>query len=217
MPTLSGYTRQGGPVSTYAPPNTHMPSSKQLRQTIRRQRRAVDPNEARRCAEQLARHVCAAGLATHSRHIAAYLGSDGEIDPLPLMQRLWQLGKKLYLPVIVPFSSRKLWFARFEPGERLVYNRYGIPEPERRRLIKPCDLDLVFTPLVAFDTRGHRLGMGSAYYDRSFAFLGRRIFLYKPKLIGLAYEFQKQDGIPVNSWDIPLNAIVTEASVYRTS
>ena len=193
-----------------------MPSSNQLRQIIRRQRRAIGPSEAGYCAEQLAQHVCSGRFATNSRHIAAYLASDGEIDPIPLMQRLWQLGKKLYLPVIVPFSNKKLWFARFDPGDRLVYNRYGIPEPEQRRLIKPCELDLVFTPLVAFDTRGHRLGMGSAYYDRSFAFLGKRTSLYKPKLVGLAYEFQKQAAITVNSWDIPLNAIVTETAIYRT-
>ena len=194
-----------------------MPSRNQLRQSIRHQRRAIGLIEARSCAKQLAQHVCAGRFVTNSRHIAIYLASDGEINPLPLMQRLWRLGKKLYLPVIVPFSNRKLWFARFEPGDRLVFNRYGIPEPERRRLIKPCNLDLVFTPLVAFDPRGHRVGMGGAYYDRSFAFLGKRTCLYKPKLVGLAYEFQKQASISANDWDISLNAIVTESKIYRTS
>jgi len=193
-----------------------MPSRNQLRNTIRRQRRAIELREARHCAEQLAQHVCNGRFTRKSRHIAAYLAADGEIDPLPLIQRLWKLGKKLYLPVLVPFAERKLWFARFEPGDRLVFNRYGIPEPERRRLIKPGDLDLVFTPLVAFDDKGHRLGMGGAYYDHSFAFLGKRTHLYKPKLVGLAYEFQKQAAIHVNHWDISLHAVVTETTIYRT-
>lgn len=192
-----------------------MPSRNQLRNTIRRQRKAIDLREADHCAEQLAQYACNGRLTINSRHIAAYLATDGEIDPFPLIQRLWKLGKKLYLPVLVPFSDRKLWFARFEPGDRLVFNRYGIPEPERRRLIKPCNLDLVFAPLVAFDSNGHRLGMGGAYYDRSFAFLGKRTHLLKPKLIGLAYEFQKQTAINANSWDIPLNAVVTETTIYR--
>ena len=192
-----------------------MPSRNQLRQTIRRQRRAITMREAGRCAEQLAQRISAARITANSRHIAAYLATDGEIDPLPLIKRLWQLGKKIYLPVLAPFAKNTLWFARFEQGERLVYNRYGIPEPERRRLIKPCDLDLVFTPLVAFDSNGHRLGMGAGYYDRSFAFLGKRTRLYKPKLVGLAYEFQKQGALDVNSWDIPLDAIVTESAIYR--
>lgn len=198
------------------PPALPMPSRKQLRQAIRQQRRAVAPRVAGGCAEQLALRVTAARIAGNRQHIAAYLASDGEIDPMPLIQRLWQLGKKVYLPVIAPFSNNKLWFARFEPGEPMEFNRYGIAEPERRRLIKPCDLDLVFTPLVAFDSRGHRLGMGAAYYDRSFAFLGRRTRLYKPKLVGLAYEFQKQASLDVNNWDIPLDAVITESTIYRT-
>ena len=193
-----------------------MPSRNQLRQAIRLQRRALDPREANHCAELLAQHVCAGRVATSSRHIAIYLAADGEIDPWPLIHRLWALGKKLYLPVLAPFSKHKLWFARFESGERLVFNRYGIPEPERRRLIKTCSLDLVFTPLVAFDHKGNRLGMGKAYYDRSFAFLGKRTQLYKPKLVGLAYEFQQQAAINANSWDIPLHAVVTETAIYRT-
>ena len=192
-----------------------MPSRNQLRQAIRRQRRAITLREAGHCAEQLAQRISAARITANSRHIAAYLATDGEIDPMPLIQRLWQLGKRIYLPVLAPFAKNTLWFARFEQGERLVFNRYGIPEPERRRLIKPCDLDLVFTPLVAFDRNGHRLGMGAGYYDRSFAFLGKRTRLYKPKLVGLAYEFQKQAALDVNSWDIPLDAIVTESAIYR--
>jgi len=193
-----------------------MSSRNQLRQAIRQQRRAITHHEAGHCAELLAQRVSASRIIRNSRHIAAYLASDGEIDPMPLIERLWQLGKKLYLPVLAPFSKNKLWFARFVPGERMLLNRYAIPEPERRRLIKPCDLDLVFTPLVAFDSSGHRLGMGKAYYDRSFAFLGARTRLYKPKLVGLAYEFQKQDTLEVNDWDIPLHAIVTESATYRT-
>ncbi|MGB5440176.1 MAG: 5-formyltetrahydrofolate cyclo-ligase [Gammaproteobacteria bacterium] len=192
-----------------------MPSRNQLRQAIRRQRRAITLREACRCAEQLAQRISAARITANSRHIAAYLATDGEIDPMPLIQRLWQLGKRIYLPVLAPFAKNTLWFARFEQGEHLVFNRYGIPEPERRRLIKPRDLDLVFTPLVAFDRNGHRLGMGAGYYDRSFAFLGNRTRLYKPKLVGLAYEFQKQAALDVNSWDIPLDAIVTENTIYR--
>ena len=193
-----------------------MPSRNQLREAIREQRRSIEPLEAGRCAELLARQVCAGRFAASNRHIAVYLAADGEIDPWPLIERLWQLGKKLYLPVLAPFSKDTLWFARFESGERMAFNRYGIPEPERRRLIKPCNLDLVFTPLVAFDSKGNRLGMGKAYYDRSFAFLGRRTHLYKPKLVGLAYQFQQQPAISANSWDIPLHAVVTETAIYRT-
>ena len=190
-------------------------SSPRLRQKIRQQRRALTPAEANECAEQLAHRTARHALVLQSQRVAAYLAADGEIDPYPLMQSLWKLGKILYLPVLVPFSNRKLWFAEFNPTDTLAFNRFGIPEPVRRRLIKPCALDLVLTPLVAFDSSGHRIGMGGGYYDRSFAFLRRRQYWRKPHLLGLAYELQKQTSIEPNDWDIPLDAVATESGIYR--
>jgi len=191
-------------------------SSARLRQTIRQQRRALSRTEADSRAELLAQRTARHALVLQSQRIAAYLASDGEIDPGPLMQSLWKLGKTIYLPVLVPFSNQKLWFAEFNPTDRLACNRFGIPEPVRRRLIKPCALDLVLTPLVAFDSNGHRIGMGGGYYDCSFAFLRRRQHWRKPRLLGLAYELQKQTAIKPNDWDIPLDAVATEANIYQT-
>jgi 5-formyltetrahydrofolate cyclo-ligase len=189
-------------------------TSRTLRQTIRQQRRALSHSEAATCAEQLAQQACKHPLILRSHRIAAYLATDGEIDPSPLLKSLWSAGKQVYLPVLVPFSPDKLWFARFDPDDILVFNRFGIPEPVQRRLIKPSALDLVLTPLVAFDIAGHRIGMGGGFYDRTFAFLHRRQHWHKPDLIGLAYEFQKQATIKPNSWDVPLDAIATETHIY---
>jgi len=116
--------------------------------------------------------------------------------------------------VLAPFSRQRLWFARYTPGDALAANRYGIPEPVVRELIKPWALDLILTPLVAFDTTGHRIGMGGGYYDRSLAFLHSRQHWQKPCRLGLAYEFQKQVMIEPNPWDIPLDGIATEACIY---
>ena len=190
-------------------------TSRTLRQTIRQQRRALTRSEAATCAEQLAQQTCKHPLVLRSHRIAAYLASDGEIDPAPLLQALWSANKQVYLPVLVPFSPESLWFARFNPDDILAFNRFGIPEPVRRHLIKPSALDLVLTPLVAFDTAGHRIGMGGGFYDRTFAFLQRRQYWHKPNLLGLAYEFQKQTAIKPNNWDVPLHAVATETHIYE--
>lgn len=191
-----------------------MATLRQLRQSIRQKRRAVADAEAASCAEHLARHTCNHPLVANSRHIATYLAADGEIDTSPLMHMLWSSGKTLYLPVLAPFSRQRLWFARYTAGDRLTANRYGIPEPVVRELIKPWALDLILTPLVAFDTAGHRIGMGGGYYDRSLAFLRNRQHWQKPRRLGLAYEFQKQALITPSPWDIPLDGIATEARIY---
>jgi len=189
-----------------------------LRQQIRLQRRAMTATEQAACAHRLARHAGKDPLVFNSRHIAAYLAADGEMDPWPLMERLWSLGKTLYLPILIPFSDQRLWFSAYKPGDPLIVNRFGILEPERHhyRRIRPAALDLVLTPLVAFDPMGHRLGMGGGYYDRSFAFLNTRRHWRKPRLLGLAYEFQRHSLLEAEAWDVPLDAVATEACVYHS-
>ena len=188
-----------------------------LRQSIRRQRRQLSETLRSSSALQLAANAGRDRLVLNSQHIAVYLPSDGEIDPQPLMQYLWSLGKSLYLPVLVSFSAQRLWFSPYSPGDRLVLNRYGIPEPERvhHRRIKPVSLDLVLTPLVGFDDRGHRLGMGGGYYDRAFGFLNKRTSWIKPRLMGLAYELQRCRALAAAPWDVDLDAVATEQRVYH--
>jgi 5-formyltetrahydrofolate cyclo-ligase len=188
-----------------------------LRKEIRLQRRQVSVNGQTTCANRLTQQLGRERWLLNSRHIAVYLPSDGEIGTWPLIEFLWSLGKVTYLPVLVPFSQRRLWFSSYAKGDALVYNHYGILEPERvhYRRIPTAALDLVLTPLVAFDSSGHRLGMGGGYYDRSFQFLKQRHVLRKPRLVGLAYEFQHVPHIKPEPWDIPLDAVGTEARVYH--
>jgi len=181
-----------------------------LRSRIRQQRRTLTAEEARRHAERLAEHTIHHPMLVKRQHIAAYLAHDGEIDPAPLLQRLREQGRSIYLPVLMPFEHGKLWFAHYRPGDTLVANRFGIPEPARLRLVAPRNLDLVLTPLVAFDDAGHRIGMGGGFYDRSFAFLRIRNLWRKPRLLGLAYEFQHMPRITPGHWDVPLDGVATE-------
>ena len=71
-------------------------------------------------------------------------------------------------------------------------------------------------PLVGFDRRGRRLGMGGGFYDRTFAFSRIRPRL-APKLIGLAHDLQRVQQLPVEPWDVPLHGVVTDRQRYRFS
>ncbi len=142
-----------------------------------------------------------------------YLASDSEVDTTPILERAWKLGKEIYLPVLAPFLHNRLWFTRYETDTPLVRNRFGIAEPRsvHRQRIPSHALDLVLTPLVGFDAEGNRLGMGGGFYDRSFAFLCRRRHWRKPRLVGLAYDFQQLPALPAHRWDVPLNAVATDS------
>lgn len=194
-----------------------MPSRSELRSQLRARRRALDHTQRTACAHALARRLLTHPLFKRARHIACYLPVDGEIDTGPLLCRALTMGKRIYLPVLSP--SGALWFAPYPGRGMMRRNRFGIPEPvchprERRT---GRELDLVLAPLVGFDTRGNRLGMGGGYYDRSFAFLKRRRHWRKPQLIGLAYELQRVADLPSHSWDVPLSSVVTEQHIHITS
>lgn len=201
------------------PPTDSIPDTtarRALRSELRAARRALTPVQRRQYAEDCARRLIGHTAFRNARRIAAYLPADGELDTAPLIERAWAMGKQVYLPVLLPQGENRLWFARYEPDTPLRRNRFDIPEPDRapHTRIAPLALDLVLTPLVGFDAQGHRLGMGGGFYDRSFAYLLRHRYWLRPRLVGLAYAFQRVDRLPAQDWDVPLRAIATDRCIY---
>jgi 5-formyltetrahydrofolate cyclo-ligase len=194
-----------------------MPASKsRIRADMRRQRRQLTDSQQRRAGDDLARQIARRDFFLRSRRLAFYLPNDGEIDPGMLMSVALAAGKRVYLPKLDPFRHNRLHFLRYLPDEPLRANRYGIPEPRlgRYRAAPLWSLDIIFLPLVAFDGRGQRLGMGGGYYDRSLAPLARSP-RRGPLLIGLAHHFQETDALPAEPWDIPLHAIATDRGLIH--
>jgi 5-formyltetrahydrofolate cyclo-ligase len=103
-------------------------------------------------------------------------------------------------------------FAAYQPGMRMALNRFSIAEPAlpRAELLAAECLDLIIMPLVGFDAGGNRLGMGGGFYDRTLAFLQHRGRWRRPLLFGLAYEFQRVDGLQPRCWDVPLDGVITD-------
>lgn len=155
-------------------------------------------------------------LPTFARchRIACYFAVNGEIECHALISSNLARGRQIFLPVLY---GRELRFVPFRPGGKTKKNVFGIPEPvfAKRDLVDPRTLDVVLAPLVAFDLRGSRLGMGGGYYDRSFAFLRNRSQWQRPRLICLAHDFQKVPSVQTNPWDIPLQTVVTETDTYQ--
>lgn len=191
----------------------------ELRQQMRNQRRTLDPAEREYCAIRLAEHIAASALFRNSQHIAFYLSNDGEVDLWPLLEHAWQRDKTCYLPVLGLRHSCRLWFIPYHSNDELIPNQFGILEPQHRRserLRKAISLDLILAPLVAFDAKGNRLGMGGGYYDRTLGFLRQRRYWRKPRLLGTAYAFQRTSHqLPVQPWDVPLDAIATEQGIEK--
>lgn len=142
-----------------------------------------------------------------ARHIGLYHAVGAEIDPTGLPRLPDQ---HFYLPVVI---GKQMRFAA-DDSPRVARNRFGIPEPVQSRRLPPGVLDLVIVPLVGFDRACNRMGMGGGFYDRSFAY--RLVRQHTgPRLVGLAFDCQQIEALPIAAWDVPLDAIVTESGVHR--
>jgi 5-formyltetrahydrofolate cyclo-ligase len=187
---------------------------KTLRRALRLERRAIPPAERNASARLVAHHADCWLRLRPSWRIALYAALPEELDTTPLIELARARGCRLYLPRIDRHSlGRKMQFV--EMNDRQRSNRLGIAEPEGSQIIGARWLDVVFLPLVGFDSRGVRLGTGGGYYDRAFAFRRWRKVWHTPQLVGLAYSFQQLEAIIPAAHDVLLDAVVTEKGVIR--
>ncbi|MDF2154103.1 5-formyltetrahydrofolate cyclo-ligase [Vibrio sp. CAU 1672] len=189
-------------------------SRQDFRKLIREKRNALCSDTQYQAGLDLVQQFTQLPEIHSAQHIALYLSADGELDTKPLIQWLWQEKKSIYLPAIHPFAKGHLLFLNYLNDDQLVYNKYGILEPKLdiRHLIPQGELDLILTPLVGFDSIGHRLGMGGGYYDRTLAHWFATGKGAKP--IGIAHDCQHVDRLPIASWDVPLPKIVTPSKIW---
>jgi 5-formyltetrahydrofolate cyclo-ligase len=194
---------------------THTPRS-ELRKILRTQRQQLTTTESELSAQQLTEKFITSPLFLNSTSIAAYLPHKNEISPVDIMRAAWELKKIVYIPVLHPYKKSHMEFVRWTPDTPLTTNRYGILESQDRLQIAEAEiLDLVLVPLIGFDKQGNRLGTGGGYYDRTFEFLQNQKRPAKPILIGLAYDFQCVENLPVESWDVSLDGVLTEKEFYK--
>ncbi len=190
-------------------------SRQELRKLIRQQRNQLSSDIQYQSSQDLIRQFSSLPDLDNTHHIALYLSTDGELDTQPLIEWLWSQGKSVYLPVLHPFSAGHLLFLHYQNSTPMTHNKYGILEPRLNQTqVKPVrELDLICTPLVAFDSHGHRLGMGGGYYDRTLAHWFRTGEGATP--IGLAHDCQHVEQLPTEAWDIPLSTIVTPTCIWH--
>lgn len=188
-----------------------------IRASIRAKRKALTPNDQQQSSQLLLEHLTALTLLNKARHVAVYLANDGEPNLQPFIHWCWQHNINTYLPVIHPFSKGNLLFLHYHNKSEMVHNQYKILEPKLNvnEVLANRQLDIIFTPLVAFDSQGNRLGMGGGYYDRTLAaWYHHKDKVNKPFPIGIAHDCQQVEKIPQESWDIPIPEIITPSKHF---
>ncbi len=194
---------------------------KSIRKESRERRHALSFHEQKIASQSLQKIIQRQPFFLRNKTFGYYIANDSEIDPSSILNLKKNPTKKFYLPVLQPLNTGKLWFVLHADSEHktsaMELNCFGIPEP--RNAGKPLSLftlDVVLMPLVAFDKSGKRLGMGGGFYDRSFSFKKSNAHK-KPLLIGLAHHCQEWESLPIESWDIPLDAVITDTEIFACS
>jgi 5-formyltetrahydrofolate cyclo-ligase len=191
-------------------PNSAGSSRDELRKRLRVERERLSPAQRIEAANGVAERLEQLPEFLVDQRIAGYWAVAGELPLHAAVARLRARAQRYHVPVISP--ARTLRFAPLLPNSTLQPNRYGIPEPAcaQTDLLAPAEVELVLVPLIAFDRRGHRLGTGGGYYDRSFAFLREASRPAQPILVGIGYSFQEVAELPAQKWDVPLDYIATD-------
>ena len=130
----------------------------------------------------------------------------GEYDARHLARTLRERGALTALPVVVA-PRQPLVFREWHPGVRLARGPLDIPYPADSPAVVP---DAVLLPMNGWDEKGYRLGYGAGFFDRTLVNFSR-----KPAVIGVSYELARMETIHPQSWDIPVDWVVTERGVYR--
>ena len=190
-----------------------------MRTSIRQKRQSLSNAAQTTAADDLLVQLKNNERVKHAQHIAIYLANDGELVARPFIEWCWQEDKSVYLPIIHPFSAGHLIFLNYNENTKMRTNQYGINEPKLdvTAIKLVTEIDIIFTPLVAFAQQGDRLGMGGGFYDRTLAHWYEKFQSnksIKPFPIGLAHNCQKVASIPCESWDIPLPEIITPTQHY---
>ena len=139
--------------------------------------------------------------------IGGYYPVNFEIDDLALLRKFKNNKFNISLPVIK--KNFQMDFYPWSFSEPLKINRYGIPEPETKKIVYP---DVLLIPLLAFDKNLNRLGYGGGYYDRLIKKLSKKKNIIK---IGLAFSIQEINKVPINRYDQKLDYIVTNKHIIK--
>lgn len=176
-----------------------------IRIRIRTHKNLLDENEKAQAADavfSLLEHTAAFMM---SENILLYHSLPDELSTIAFISK-WNGSKNFFLPRVNGVNLEILPYEK----SRLHLGAFNIEEPEGDDVCDMAGIDMVIVPAVAYDRHGNRVGRGKGYYDR----LLRDTAAIK---IGVAYDFQLIDEIDADDHDVPVDYVITQRGIIRTS
>ena len=169
-------------------------------------RTAAPPSQRRQWGRAIERRLRSLVEERPGLILGVYWPFQAEFDPRPIIDWLIARGCGVALPAVVD-KKGALEYRAWRPGEPLVDGVWNIPIPQQRNVVVP---QAVLAPLVGFDPDCYRLGYGGGYFDRTLAALSPR-----PLAIGVGFDLSRIETIYPQSFDIPMDFVVTEMELRR--
>jgi 5-formyltetrahydrofolate cyclo-ligase len=139
--------------------------------------------------------------------VSGFMPMKSEINPLPLLRRLEDMGARIALPAIAG-RGKPLVMRQWRFGEPLAAGVWGIREPKAEA--PEVDPDILLVPLLAFDRAGYRVGYGGGYYDLTISTLRAK---KNATAVGIAFAAQQVAKVPATERDARLDLVLTEREV----
>jgi len=198
-----------GPASPMSDPHAIALLKKQVRQGVRTAVAALTEPQRREASRLACERIEALPMFTAARMLMLYLSLPGEADCTPLILRRFQLGRPVCVPRVdwTRRTMEAVQIASLAESE-LDVGKHGVRAPRTGTAIARSHIDAVIVPGMAFDVRGWRLGRAGGFYDRFLAGLAPGTLT-----IGLAFDCQIVDELPVAPHDVPVRMVVTERRV----
>ncbi len=173
------------------------------RQRLLSQRRLLNRADCQQISRQAQQQLIDADCFRHASSVALYNSVNNEVHTDQLFIEAKAQGKQVYFPRV---CGEQLSFLQVESLHELRPGCFGVAEPVAGAECRIDDLDLIVVPGVAFDRHGFRLGYGKGFYDRELSRISVMAFS-----VGLCYEFQLCEALPVEEHDLPVSFIATDA------
>ncbi len=177
-----------------------------LRREMRQRRRDAESAWVVAASRRIQDAVMARPEFAAARSLACYMAMPYEVQTGTLLAKAWAQDKRVCVPAFNETTRRYelVWVTR---EDRTSPGRWNIQEPEHRSRAGLMDVDLLIVPALAYGRDGGRLGHGGGHYDR---ILGS----WSGLKMGVAFDFQVFDQVPMGHQDVPVDLVITELGTY---
>ncbi len=185
-----------------------MTSKVAVRTEMRRLRQGLAPSDREERSSRITNQLWKGGVFARARRVLFYAAAGDEVETLPLLERWVEEGRKVILPRV---EGEVMPLVEVDDLADLAPGYRGLLEPrrDRGRVVSWEAIEVALVPGLAFDLQGNRLGRGGGHYDRTLARLPKAL------KIGLAFDFQVVERLPVEARDIPVDLVVTETRMIE--